>query len=360
MKIVYSLAIDRKTQGAAYNRVQMICCAMNSLGINCTLQLQRSPIFNFVWYRRFHLAYQLLCIAFKLLTLSKNDIYILYGENLGLKYILKMPRRAKLMVERNEYSTYLIRDNLSTSHVEAIENFEKLLSKCDGMIVCSTYLKKYYAQFTKVPIVIIPLVVDCAKFKPATTTPQPYIAYCGDFGGNKDGLSTLLESFASVSPKHSQYKLYLIGDTSEDATITVLRNRVAELNLTDKVVFTGRVQHAQMPKLLADASLLVLARPANKQAEGGIPSKLAEYLASGRPTLITRVGELDKYLVDKEDVYFATPDSIEDFADKIDYILSNYSQSIQIGINGAQSVKQFDYIHQSRILLNFIQQNVQR
>ena len=356
MRIIYILPIDRNNKGAAFNRVDLLSKGIKEHGIDVELLLYRSaPILNRFFIRLWVLK-NLLSLFIRICFLQKSDIVILYGEDHYWRYILKIPRRCKILLERNEYSTYLIRENLSQRNIDSIKSFEKSLQYVDGMIVCSSFLKEYYSQFTNSPIIIIPLVIDINEFKVLNSEPEKYIAYCGDFGGNKDGLPILLEAFACISSKYPDYQLYLIGDTSEDMTMEYLKSRVKELNLNSRVVFTGRVSHNKMPYLLNKASLLVLARPANKQAEGGIPSKLAEYLATGRPTLVTKVGELQKYLTDSIDIFFAQPDSSIDFAKKMDMILSNYEQAREVGFNGARSVLQFDYYKQSEFLIKSIKQ----
>lgn len=358
MKVVYFLQVGRKTEGAAYNRVAMMCEGLRNQGVDCRLLLSKSyplanPLFSKVWT-----LINLFLLAGRMMSLSAGDVFIVYGENILLKYLLKFPRRAKLWVERNEYPTYLIRDNLSGRQIAAAKQFEKLLSACDGMIVCSGYLKNYYSQYTSAPITIVPLVVDTRKFTVAEYPPGKYIAYCGDFGGNKDGLPLLLEAFARVSVRWPEYKLYLIGDTQEDDTLSVLNGEAKRLGISQQVVFTGRVPHDRMPALLGKAALLVLARPANKQAEGGIPSKLAEYMATGRPVLVTRVGELKKYFTDQENIFFAEPGSPEDFAAGIEFIFSHYEQAARTGRNGAKCIEQFSFNTQSSMLIKFIREYV--
>lgn len=358
MVVKYVLHTGRTAEGAAYNRIKMLCKGLQEHNIKSELLVYKSSPFPNSIIKKLWMLKILFQMILVLISLSKEDVIIIYGENHFLKYLLKLPRKAKLLVERNEYSTYLIRENLSDKEVAAMKYFEWLLAECDGMIVCSDFLKDYYAQFTSAPIVVLPLVVDINQFEIAHSSPMPYIAYCGDFGGNKDGLPTLLKAFAIISPKHPSFNLYLIGDTKEDATMTLLKKYVTQLNVADKVVFTGRIPHSEMPGLLCKASLLVLARPANKQAEGGIPSKLGEYLATGRPTLVTNVGELHKYFEDNKDLFFAKADSIDDFANKIDFILSNYEYAIKIGIHGAKKIGQFNYYEQSEILINYISNDV--
>ena len=56
---------------------------------------------------------------------------------------------------------------------------------------------------------------------------------------------------------------------------------------------------------------MALARPTNKQAEGGFPTKLGEYLATGNTVVVTNVGEIGEFLHDKVNAFVSDPDSPE-------------------------------------------------
>ena len=54
---------------------------------------------------------------------------------------------------------------------------------------------------------------------------------------------------------------------------------------------------------LRTARVLALPRPAGSFSQAGLPTKVAEYLASGRPVVVTAVGDLPLYLRDGVDAY---------------------------------------------------------
>ena len=110
-----------------------------------------------------------------------------------------------------------------------------------------------------------------------------------------------------------------------------------------------------MPQLLTDSEMLVLARPTSIQAKGGFPTKLGEYLATGKPVLVTRVGEIPKYLEDNINAFIAEPDSPVKFAEKMDFILSHPEEATKVGIEGMKLTQTvFNYKYQARNLVNFI------
>lgn len=84
-----------------------------------------------------------------------------------------------------------------------------------------------------------------------------------------------------------------------------------------------------------------------------MPSKVAEYLSTGRPVVLTNVGELYKFLADGRDCYMALPNSIESFAQKLDEALLDLNASI-IGERGYKVALQFDISVQSKLLLEYL------
>ena len=55
-----------------------------------------------------------------------------------------------------------------------------------------------------------------------------------------------------------------------------------------------------------------------------------------RPVVLTRVGAVENYLVDKENCILANPDDVDDFADKLIWTIDNYDTASQIGIKGKE------------------------
>ena len=71
--------------------------------------------------------------------------------------------------------------------------------------------------------------------------------------------------------------------------------------------------------------------------------------------MVTRVGEIPLYLTDNVNAFLAEPDDIDDFANKMDYVLSNYQLSIKVGIKGRELVEStFNYRYQSKRIIDFL------
>lgn len=205
---------------------------------------------------------------------------------------------------------------------------------------------------------IIPICVELERFSNNTTkhvTLNPYIAYCGDMSNNKDGIDILLDAFENVYRKHPNYNLVLIGSGDGSYYNSLLKKREFLLS-RDNIHFIGKVERDEMPGYLQHANLLVLTRPLNKQTEGGLPTKLGEYLATGNPVIVSDVSDIKYYLKPYYAAFIVKPDSVTDATNKIIEAIENATLSNKIGGNGRKIAEDvFSEIKIAEKLIHFLQ-----
>ena len=238
---------------------------------------------------------------------------------------------------------------------------KKSLPVYDGLALMTNTLVKHYESFPdpEPKLLHLPMTVDMERFNkhtdPLPDFRKPYIAFVGVMNDAKDGVSLLVKSFKELSNKFSNYNLYLIGGWNYDTPIHL--NLIKKLGLEDRVEWKGEFQRDLIPAIINNADLLVLPRPDSKQAQGGFPTKLGEYLATGNPVCATRVGEIPDYLTDNESVFFAEPGSISSFAEAMDRALSNPELAKTVGLNGRKvAEKEFNKEIQAKKLYDFLLQ----
>ena len=231
-----------------------------------------------------------------------------------------------------------------------------LVKKISGVYVISQYLKDYYSNYIKPSnICVVNMTVDVDRFKGDFESPYnfKYIAYCGTMHGNKDGLEYLIKAYSLIYREIS-LKLLLIGD-NQDKRVSNIVNLVKERKLEDKVIFAGSITSKEIPGYLQNSEILVLSRPDNLQAKGGFPTKLGEYLMTGKPVVVTSVGEIPLFLKDEKSAYIVQPDNIDDFAHKILYVINNYQKALIVAQEGKKvALKNFNYYTETQKLSNFI------
>jgi len=230
----------------------------------------------------------------------------------------------------------------------------------DAILVMTNPLEMYFKDRIRkrARILRVPMTVEMSRFLTNTwSSPEVsrYIAYCGYVGGNKDGVQNLIEAFAKLDARHDDVKLYIIGDASGTSDLERLQQLARDLGVQHRVVFTGRVLRDEIPRYLCNASILALARPAGLQSEGGFPSKLGEYLATGNPVVVTRVGDIPEYLTNGKDAFLVEPDDVNGFAGKLDHVLSNPDLARKVGLTGREVARtNFDYQVQGERIVQFL------
>ncbi|MBN2813189.1 MAG: glycosyltransferase [Bacteroidales bacterium] len=271
-------------------------------------------------------------------------------------YLLCKALDIKYLQERSEYP--FIKERKSFLDPLLLKVYLGLVCKFfDGFLVITKKLRDYFTPHlrTNCPIFHLPILVEPERFN-ITPSPSPvqYLAYCGSMQGNKDGVPDLIEAFSLIHNKYPDLKLYLIGSTQFNG-FHELQEKISRLNAGDNIVFTGVSGRDELPLLLAGAKILLLARPESKQAEGGFPTKLGEYLATGKPVLVTQVGEIADYLQDGDNAFIVRPGDPEQFAEKMKYILEHYDKALEVGLRGQYLAQtQFNFAYQGEVLYNWL------
>jgi glycosyltransferase involved in cell wall biosynthesis len=235
----------------------------------------------------------------------------------------------------------------------------KLFPLLDGFALMTKTLITHFSQFPgqKPQMLHLPMTVDLERFTGQLEClegfSKPYIAFVGVMNDAKDGVSCLIKSFNKIIDKYPKHKVYLVGGWNYD-TPTHLK-LIKEYGLEDRVFWMKEYPRDQIPNIICNADLLALPRPDSKQAKGGFPTKLGEYLATGNPVCATTVGEIPDYLVDNESVFFAEPGSVESFAHAMDRALSDPENAKRVGMNGRKvAEKAFNKDMQAKKLYDFL------
>lgn len=217
----------------------------------------------------------------------------------------------------------------------------------NAAIVISEPLRRHVARFGArgTAILTAPVMVDTDVFRPreGAVDSTPLVTYCGLLNQDKDGVVTLMEAFRSVAQEVPDVMLQLVGDTYHGTCIPEFRAIADELGVAERVTFAGTIARSEIPGCLVRASVLALARPRSPQADTGMPTKVAEYLASGVPTVLTQVGEISRFLENGVSAYLVPPDDVPALAEALRRVLLNRDEAVAVGLRGRDvAVRHFD------------------
>jgi len=272
-------------------------------------------------------------IVWLLSAIEVFDIYQgAFGKDTNPEY--------QLMIELNEFNDNGLVHSTNKLQLEISKRFSnvllsEILPKMDLLLVMTNHLLNHYRQFTdpdRAKFLHLPMTVDLKRFNLKRSPVIRYIAYCGSSSFVKDGVDILLQSFSIVADKYPDVKLKIAAFMEADGG--KMLDLINELHLQDKVEYVGELRRDEIPEFITNAELLLLPRPVSRQAQGGFPTKLGEYLASGNPVCVTSVGEIPDYLIDNESAFMTEPGSVVSFVSAIDQALSDPGNAKRVGLNG--------------------------
>ncbi len=146
-------------------------------------------------------------------------------------------------------------------------------------------------------ITVIPNAVDLSRFSDSGEADPALAARLGldeklvlGFLGSfyaYEGLSLLVEALPAILVRRPEVRLLLVGGGPQEAA---LKQRVTDLGLEEKVIFTGRVPHDQVSGYYRLVDILVYPRLKMRLTELVTPLKPLEAMAQGKLVLASDVG----------------------------------------------------------------------
>ena len=236
--------------------------------------------------------------------------------------------------------------------------FRLVLKRIDAYISISETLRDYFCNIVAKPSYILSSITDVSRFrlpsKISSLEQTPYLCYMGNLELAKDDVDNIVNAFALIASKYPSLILKLYGNPSNKDK-GILNSLIKKHRLENRVFFMGKVSFDEVPSILCNAKVLLSSQPNTVRASGGFPTKLGEYLASGVPTLLTNVGENARYVNDGIHVFFVEPNDSVKYANKLDYILSNYSHALKVAESGKNLLfENFSNTKRGKEVLDFL------
>ena len=296
-------------------------------------------------------------------NLQENDIVIGYCGN-EIKYInllikLIHLKKAKFVRELCELPFGTTKQTPRTEKLREY-TLRTQFPYCDGIIAISdtlyTLAQKHCSPQCK--IIKIPILVDfkhCYLEDRSSESTVPYIFHAGTLYEQKDGVLGMFEAFGKASNNLSGPIHFIsTGNPKESPQHHEILNIINQYQISGKLTFTGYLYREQISDYLSKASLVVINKHPNPQNLYGFSTKLGEYLAAGKPVIITNVGEAMNWLKNEESAYIIEPNDTDSLAKAIIKAFNNPEKRKMIGINGQKICKEcFDYRNYGKKLQHF-------
>lgn len=304
--------------------------------------------------RKFHdLTDQVRLYYFLLTRLNKNDVVIsVAGKDVrfinSLIHLIRY-KKAKFVRELCEIPYGTGKETQSTIKKREY-TFKKQFPLCDGIIAISDTLMNLAKKHTssKCRIIKIPILVDFEKFyipDKSSDAAIPYIFHSGTLYEQKDGVLGMFEAFGKACNTLPETIHFIsTGNPKESPQHYEILKIIDQYQIADKLTFVGYLYSEQIREYLSKASLVVINKHPNQQNLYGFSTKLGEYLAAGKPVVISEVGEAMNWLKDGESAYIVKPDDTDILAKTIVDAYTNSEKRKVIGKNGQNVCKvNFDF-----------------
>lgn len=168
-----------------------------------------------------------------------------------------------------------------------------LLHFYDTVFVMSTRLRDKYLPMSRNWVVVYGGVNVGAVPDASARTQESETLVVGYMGNTRayQGLPYLLEAASIARTAGVPVKLNLVISGDDSEVVKDLKSR----GLYDVTTLSRNVTHDEAFRLISSSSVLVIPRASNNPiTQYAFPGKLAEYLATGIPSIATQIGPIDE------------------------------------------------------------------
>lgn len=142
----------------------------------------------------------------------------------------------------------------------------------------------------------------------------------------------IIRAFSKIDNK--DYTLTIIGDGKEEDN---LKNLTSELNIEDRVIFTGYKTKEEIKNYMLNSNIFLMASETE-----GLPMVLLEALSYGLPCIVYDIENGVRDIIeDSYNGFIIKNRNEEEYVNRINHLLSNESELKQFGKNARESINNF-------------------
>lgn len=328
---------ERETrEGVHIQRVRH--AAQHPRGFNRLVTL---PIFwNPIWIKqflRFVAAHR--CDLIQAVNLTMAPLAIIAGDRFGLPVIYDM----------YEPYPYALRSwklrglfNRVVRNARAAEILDRWCMRRADRVIVVTEEAAAYAQMMGAPverIAVLHNTADVDHLLAQPIDPEIVARYQQHFAivytgmvGHERGLAAPVEAMTQLASQLAGVRLVIVGGGPYEAE---LRQMIAARNLQQMVEVTGWVEHNRFPSYIAAAAVCIVPQPANPYIDHTLPNKLFDYMALGKPVVVSDAKPLARIVRECRCGEVFASDSAESFAEAMQRLVTSGEP---YGENGRQAV----------------------
>jgi len=162
------------------------------------------------------------------------------------------------------------------------------------------------------------------------------VSYVGTLGGKHRGLETVVRAMAAVLREAPGAHLLVVGPGR--AYRQTLEDCARELGIADRVTFTGWVDFEAVPRYIAASDICLVPHAATPHTETTVPHKLFQYMALGKPVVVTDVAPLKRVVEETECGIVVPAGDVTGMAEALLSVYDNPDTAAEMGDHGRRAV----------------------
>jgi glycosyltransferase involved in cell wall biosynthesis len=175
---------------------------------------------------------------------------------------------------------------------------------------------------------------------------DPRLCYVGALG-TQDGVSVLPEVLERLRRRGLGPTLTVVGDGPE---LPMVRGVAEELGVLESITFTGRVQHSDVPSLIAASDICLDVAPCSPLNHQSTMIKIGEYLAAGRPIVTFDLHETRRTAGDC--ALYAEGGEIDGYCALIERLCSDQALRIETATRAVARARELTWEHSAEALVD--------
>jgi glycosyltransferase involved in cell wall biosynthesis len=263
-------------------------------------------------------------------TLLKNniDVVLLYSIVTNAKAAINSCKELNIPIIHRTFD--IVHDLIDEKYLKNIVlKFEKSsYPEFDEVITNTPFMKTWAEEMKSKNVIIIPQGVDPNIMKPLQTDTilqknlhisnnDRIVMYLGSIH-SISGLPIIIKAIPKIIEVIPNFKLLIVGG---GAHLKKLKEISKNLDLDDKIIFTGYVPYSDIPKYCSLADLCINPFEITEMTKKLSPVKIFDLLSCGKPVLATPLeGLLHDFPRESKTLIYA---NLEDFEFEIVALLNN-------------------------------------
>ena len=224
---------------------------------------------------------------------------------------------------------------------------DSLLTHADGFVAISSGLEAWVRtrkDGERPAILRVPVLVDTDEMEPSFARAARNDVFYAAAPGYVDEIEFVLDVIEMAREQRADLRIRFSGWEIAEVPRSGLQDRLRAHVASGSAIVEGVLPRERLLESYRECAVLLLPMKDEPRSLARFPTKLGEYLASGRPIVATAIGELDELLSDGKNAFLAEPGSVRSFAGALLRALGDPEHAIAVGRGGRALAEQvLDY-----------------